>query len=581
MNILLVLIISIGIFAVGYATYGKFLSEKIFKLDNKNVVPSVEFEDGIDFEPTDAKFLAGQHFSAIAAAGPVTGPIIAGTTYGWLPTLIWILVGSILIGGVHDMGALVASIRNKARSITDTMRVFVSKRVWLLFNIFIFFTLIMIIVAFTDITSASFVNQIEFEDGTIVGGGAVATSSILYLILPIIMGYLLRYTKMSLGVATAIFLPLVGVAIWVGPYIPFNLGEIFGIEDLGTVQKIWNVIILVYCFVAAIVPVWALLQPRGHLGGYFLYASLAVAFLGILIGAFTGEFSIEYPSFAKTFGEPGFWRPMLPMLFITVACGACSGFHSLVSSGTTSKQLKQETDALPIGYGMMLIEGVVAVIALITVMILKPGDEVLGKSPNFIYASGLGSFMQTFGISKAFGISFGLMAFTTFVYDTLDICTRLGRYILEELTGFKSKAGKIFSTVIVGGFPLILMSITLTDPAGNPVPAWKLFWSVFGASNQLLAALALIGITVWLRKTANNPKAWEYTFYPAVFMFIMSTWSLIDTIVPRLAAGPEGTEWIIPGIAMIYLVLAVWLAIETIMVIVFNKGGDEAEEELA
>lgn len=577
MSILLVLIISIAILAAAYVTYGTFLSKKIFALDDNRKTPAVEFEDGVDFVPTDAKFLAGQHFSAIAAAGPITGPIIAGTAFGWIPTLIWILLGSIFVGGIHDMGSLVASIRNKARSITDTMRLFVSRRVWLLFNLFIFFTLIMIIVAFTDLTTASFVNEIDLENGLTVGGGAIATSSILYLLLPIIMGFLLRYTKIPLGVATAIFLPLVGLSIWVGPYIPFDLGALLGVEDAATVQKIWNVIVLIYCFVAAIVPVWALLQPRGHLGGYFLYVSLAVAFLGILIGAFTGKFAIEYPAFTKQFGASDFWRPMVPALFITVACGACSGFHALVSSGTSSKQLAKESDSKPIGYGMMLIEAVVAVIALITVMILSQDDEVIGKSPNFIYASGLGSFMETFGISKAFGISFGLMAFTTFVYDTLDICTRLGRFILEELSGFKSTLGKIVSTLIVGGVPLLLMSVTLTNPDGQPVPAWKLFWTVFGASNQLLAALALIGLTVWVRKTAKNPKAWYFTFFPAVFMFAMSTWSLIDTIVTRMAKNPTGTDLIIPGIALIYLVLAVWLAIETILTIVFNKAGEELE----
>lgn len=578
MDILLVLVVSIAVFVVGYISYGTLLSKKVFNLDDSRKTPAVEMEDGIDFVPTDPKFLAGQHFSAIAAAGPITGPIIAGTLFGWLPTLLWILLGSIFVGGVHDMGSLVASIRNKARSITDTMRLFVSKRVWLLFNLFIFFTLIMVIVAFTDVTTSSFVNVVDLENGTTVGGGAIATSSILYLLLPIVMGFLLRYTKLSLGVATAIFLPLVGVAIWVGPYIPFDLGAILGIEDKASVQKIWNLIVLVYCFVAAIVPVWALLQPRGHLGGYFLYVSLGISFIGILLGAFTGKFNISYPAFTKHLGDEGFWTPMFPMLFITVACGACSGFHALVSSGTTSKQLAKESDAKPIGFGMMLVEGVVAVIALITVMMLSKDDEIIRKSPNFIYASGLGSFMETIGISKAFGISFGLMAFTTFVYDTLDICTRLGRFILEELTGFKNTAGKIVSTLIVGGVPLLLMSITLTNPDGEQVAAWRLFWSVFGASNQLLAALALIGVTVWVRKTSKNPKAWYFTFWPAVFMFIMSVWSLIREIVVRIAKNPQGSEWVIPGIAAIYLILAVWLAVETILTIVSGKDGADAVE---
>ena len=209
MNILVVVGVGTLILVVAYFTYGKFLAKKVFNLDDANKTPAVEMEDGVDFDPTDAKFLSGQHFSAIAAAGPVTGPVIAGLTFGWVPTFLWIIIGTIFIGGMHDMGSLVASIRNKACGIAETMRRYVSMRVWILFNVFIFFTLVMIIVAFTDITTAAFVNTIDLENGETVGGGAIATSSILYLIIPIIMGFVLRYTKVSLGLATAIFLPLV------------------------------------------------------------------------------------------------------------------------------------------------------------------------------------------------------------------------------------------------------------------------------------------------------------------------------------------------------------------------------------
>ncbi|PKO16356.1 MAG: carbon starvation protein A [Chloroflexi bacterium HGW-Chloroflexi-10] len=564
MNILLVVGGGALILILAYFTYGKFLSKKIFSLNDENVTPAVEVDDGLDYVPTDAKFLSGQHFSAIAAAGPVTGPIIAGLAFGWVPTLIWILVGTIFIGGVHDMGALIASVRNHARSITETVRQNISRRAWILFNLFIFFTLIMIIVAFTDITTSAFVNTVDLGNGELVGGGAIATSSLLYLLLPVIMGFLLKYTKLNLLWATIIFLPLVGVSIWVGKFIPLNLQAFLGLETPAAAQKVWNVIILIYCFVAAIVPVWALLQPRGHLGGYFMYASLAVAFIGVIFGGF----QINYPAFTTAFGDTKFWVPMLPMLFITVACGACSGFHSLVGSGTTSKQLKKETDAKPIGYGMMLAEAMVAIIALSTVMMLSKDNALVGKSPNFIYASGLGSFMRLIGVSPAFGISFGLMAFTTFVYDTLDICTRLGRYIIQELTGWKGNFGRFMATALTGGVPLILITITLRDTAGNPIPAWKLFWTTFGASNQLLAALALVGVTVWLLNTAKFKKAWLYTVIPAAFMFIMSTWALIRmfltyTVTDGVFAFPAGTTVVIPIMCLIYIALAVWMAVET------------------
>ena len=580
MNILFIVGGGTLILILAYFSYGKFISEKVFKLDNNNVVPSVAFEDGVDYVPTEAKYLAGQHFSAIAAAGPITGPVIAGITFGWLPTLIWIIIGSIFIGGVHDMGSLVASIRHKAVGIADTMKEYVSKRVWILFNIFIFFTLIMIIVAFTDITTSSFVNSVELADGKSIGGGATATSSILYLILPVIMGFLLRYTKLKLNLLTPIFLVLVGAAIWVGQYIPFDLQTTLGLATPQDAQKIWNVVVIVYCLIAGVVPVWALLQPRGHLGGYFLYATLAISFIGIIFGGF----ETQYPAFTSPLGSSEFWKPMFPMLFITVACGACSGFHSLVSSGTTSKQLASEKDAKPIGYGMMLAEAVVALLALATVMILPAGDPLLNKSPNFIYANGLGSFMELIGISKAFGISFGLMAFTTFVYDTLDVCTRLGRYIFQEVVGLKGLAGKIVPTLLIGGVPLILMSIKLIDPSGAPIAVWSLFWKTFGASNQLLAALALVGITVWLQRTSQYAKAWLITFIPAVFMFLMSIWALVNTftaytMVKGVFVMPVGTNFVVPVLAMIYIFLAIWVAIECTPALVRNaKFTDKTDQ---
>lgn len=571
MNILVVVGVGTLILILAYFTYGKFISKKIFELNNENIVPSVSMEDDVDYVPTDAKYLSGQHFSAIAAAGPVTGPIIAGIAFGWLPTFLWIIIGSIFIGGVHDMGALVASLRSKASGIADTMKNYVSKRVWILFNVFIFFTLIMIIVAFTDITTSSFVNNIDVGDGKSVGGGATATSSILYLVLPVIMGFLLKFTKLSLKWATVIFLPLVALSIWIGPYIPFSLQNALGLSSAADAQKIWNFVVIAYCFIAGIVPVWALLQPRGHLGGYFLYVTLIAAFIGIIFGGF----DTQYPALVKQFGGDDFWTPMFPMLFITVACGACSGFHSLVSSGTTSKQLAKETDAKPVGYGMMLAEAVVALVALSTVMILPKGDALLLKSPNFIYANGLGSFMELIWLPKAFGISFGLMAFTTFVYDTLDVCTRLGRFIFQELTGLKGWTGRIISTFLIGGIPLILMSINLTDPTGKPIAVWSLFWKTFGASNQLLAALALIGITVFLQRTAKHSKAWIVTFIPAIFMFIMSIWALVSTFKSYtfkegVFAIPVGTNKIVPVMCAIYIFLAVWVALECAPAIIKN-----------
>ncbi len=559
MNVLYV-VIGAGIFlAVAYFTYGNFLAKTVFQLDDARETPAVSINDGLDYVPAKKGMLMGQHFSAIAAAGPINGPILAGAMFGWVPALFWVLIGSVFIGGVHDMGSLVASIRHQAKSITEVIRINVSTRAWILFMIFVWFALVYVIIAFTDITASSFVGLVTLESGETVSGGGIASSSIMYLILPILMGLMMKFFKLKEGIAVLIFLPLVGIAIWAGQYMPVNLP----ITDILTAQKVWGVLILGYCLIASVMPMWLLLQPRGALGGYFLYATLIFAAIGLIFGGFT----IQYPAFmnlsAESGMDAGFWFPMFPVLFITIACGACSGFHALVSSGTSSKQLQRESDAKPVGYGVMLLEGMVAVVSIACVMILTKDSEMASKAPNFIYASAMGSFMELIGVSATFGISFGLMAFTTFVYDTLDVCTRLGRYIFEELTGFKNWTGKLLGTLLTAGVPVFFLFQTMTDEKGNPVPAWKIFWSTFGASNQLLAALALIGVSVWLINTRKNSKVWLVAFIPAVLMFIMSNWALVMAVYTGWVLGTGHPA--IPAISLILIILSVLVAMETIV----------------
>lgn len=557
MNVLFVVIGAGILLLFAYYSYGRFLSKKVFQLDDSKITPSVEINDGSDYVPAKKGMLLGQHFSAIAAAGPINGPILASVMFGWVPALLWVLVGSVFIGGIHDMGSLVASIRHKANSITEVIRINVSNRAWILFMVFVWISLVYVIIAFTDITASSFVGMVTLESGATVTGGAIASSSIMYLILPIIMGLLMRYTKLSENKALLIFLPLVGVAIWAGQLLPVNLP----ISDLATAQKAWGIIILVYCLIASVLPMWLLLQPRGAIGGYFLYASLIVAAIGLIFGGY----SINYPAFVNI--DPNgsltssFWFPMFPVLFITIACGACSGFHALVSSGTTCKQLEKESDAKPIGYGAMLLEGMVAVVSIACVMILSKDSQMITKAPNFIYASGIGRFMELVGISATFGITFGLMAFTTFVYDTLDVCTRLGRYIVEELTGLKNWYGTVLGTLLSAGIPVFFIFQTMTDAKGNHVPAWKIFWSTFGASNQLLAALALIGITIWLLNTRKNSKVWLASFIPAVLMFVMSNWALMIDVHKGWVLGKGHPS--VPWISLVLIILSVLVAIET------------------
>ena len=568
MSLLAILLPSGFLLLVAYRLYGGLLS-RLLALDPDATTPAVSLRDDVDYEPIPPQLLLGQHFSAIAAAGPIVGPILAGVAFGWVPALLWILVGSIFIGGVHDFTALVASVRHKARSIAEVVRDHMSRRSYLLFLSFVWIALVYIVVAFTDITAQSFVGKQVLENGESVSGGGIATSSLLYLALPMIMGACMRFGRMPLWMATAVFLPLVGLAIWGGQKIPFDLGQVLGTSD-ATAQKIWGALLLGYCLVAAMVPMWLLLQPRGHLGGCFLYVALAGAAIGLIVsdrtlaGVFGGDATIRYPAFTGWQAQNG--QSLVPMLFITIACGACSGFHSLIASGTTSKQLRRETDARPIGYGTMLLEAMVAVVSLCCVMILAADSPLVKQKPNFIYALGMGRFLEILGVPATIGVSFALMAFTTFVYDTLDVCTRLGRYIVQELTGMTGRAGAWLGTGLTAGVPLLFLLRPNLDANGNPVPAWQVFWSLFGASNQLLAALTLLGVTVWLWRTRRAAWVWLVTGLPTAFMYVMSTWALAEMTLPRFlsSAGFALPADPIPWAGLVLLALAAVMLVEAI-----------------
>ncbi len=563
MSLVLIVMATAAILGLAYWLYGGYLA-RIFKLDPDAKAPAVEMRDDVDYVPIKPAFLLGQHFSAIAAAGPIVGPIVAGIAFGWLPALLWILIGSIFIGGVHDFTSLVASIRHKARSITEVVRENMSRRAYLMFLGFIWIALIYIIIAFTDVTAQSFVGDVVLENGDKVLGGGIATSSMLYLALPVLMGLLLRFTRITVGWATLIFLPLVGVAIWVGQFMPISLDQWLAARfNMGpkqaahTALKIWDVGLLSYCFIAGLLPMWMLLQPRGHLGGCFLYIVIIAGGAGLVVA---GK-PVQYPAFQQWTSASG--DDIFPFLFITIACGACSGFHAIVSSGTSSKQLSREPDARIVGYGAMLLEALIAVVALGCVMMLAIDDPLTKRAPNLIYASGIGQFMKALGIPVAFGISFGLLAFATFVYDTLDICTRLGRYIIQELTGWHGRAGRWTATAIMAVIPLIFVLRTATDAKGNAIPVWKAFWTLFGASNQLLAALTLLGITVWLvRKHKARWIIWV-TGIPMVFMYVMSLWALVIIVQRKVV---QDNWWLdpVPWASIVLIGLAVMMLVEAL-----------------
>ncbi len=516
MDLLILALIAIVLLLGGYFMYGRLLS-RWFDLKADAPVPAHQFRDNQDFVPAGKFYLVNQHLSAIAAAGPIVGPILAGMWFGWLPTFVWLLLGGVFIGGVHDFLTILASVRHQGRSIAEIIKETMGPKAFTVFLLFLWFSLLYIIAAFTDVTASTFAEPQH--------GSAIASSSMLYLLLAFIMGVVIRVFNPPLTLTTFIFLPFVFLCIWLGPKLPLMLPVLAGFD----LRMTWNMALLAYCFVAAVIPVWLLLQPRGYLGGFFLVLTAGVSFVGLLIGSFQGLFPIHYPATLGWKNPQGL--PLLPILFTTVACGACSGFHCLIASGTTSKQLNKETDALFVGYGGMLMETFVAVMALGTLAILNIPQAQALKDPNQIYANGVAAFLNVLGVNKEFALNFALLAFATFVYDTLDVATRLGRYIFEELTGLKNKWSPYVAGLVTLVFPMWFLTKKFTDAAGNPVPGWKMFWTVFGSSNQLLAAMVLFGLSVWLFKLRMK---FRVALIPSIFMTLIAVASLFLIIRPWL-----------------------------------------------
>jgi len=585
----LLALIVIALLIAGYLLYGSFLARQ-YRLDNQTATPATRINDGVDFIPTRPFSLMSQHFSAIAAAGPIAGPILACQGFGWLPCILWIIFGVIFIGAVHDFSALVASIRHGAHSIAEIARVNLGRRAYLALTAFIWLALLYVIIAFTQITADSFAGKAEEFAGlatTFNKGGAVAASSTLYLLLALLMGVVDRFLKPPIWLTTIIFVPATLGCVWAGTHLDHLLNF-----SLAT----WCAVILVYCFVASLLPMWLLQQPRGYLGGFVLYLALAVGTIGVLFGGFT----IKQPMLSEQalatlnplsqielFGSspPPITAFVLPFLFVTIACGACSGFHGLICGGTTSKQVSKESHCQPVGFGAMLLEGFVALIALATILVITP-EAAKGQPAARIYGDGMAQFLTLILGNDwfLFAATFGAMAFSTFVFDTLDVSTRLGRYLLTELyfqfrrtapigpdneprvrdvpKGLEPKAVGLIAAGLTAGLPLVVL---LTADAN----AYRLFWTLFGTSNQLLAALTLLGITVWLHRAGK--RCW-YTFIPMLFVMAITLWAITLQIavgvrdlsrgVFRTATGEFNPILLNAAVAAALLALAIVFIVE-------------------
>jgi carbon starvation protein len=521
--------------------------------------------DGIDFVPTRASVVFGHHFSSIAGAGPIVGPTIAAIAFGWGPALAWIILGSILVGGVHDFGALVASLRHRARSIPEIARAYISPRAYRLFLAFVWLSLVYVVVVFLDLTAKTFADD-----------SGVALSSSLIILLAALFGLAVFRSRIAFGTATAIALVglVVVVALGDSPAVVSSVAKTLPLERayplFGGALGFWRVALLLYCLIAAVLPVWLLLQPRDFLSSFLLYASLLGGAAGLLLGA--GSIAFDYPVFVGWTSEfaaaPG---PLFPILFITIACGACSGFHAIVSSGTTSKQIARESDARRVGYGAMLIEGVLAVLALLAAVAVGTGaltTEGAIRNPVAVYGDGMAIFLSHLGIRPELGRHLALLALSTFLLTTLDTCARLARFVFEEFfaldqTRPASRWGATLTSLIP---PAVIVFLPFPDPldATKTIPAWRAIWPVFGASNQLLAALTLLAIAAWLRRTRGHH--WVATL-PMLFMLVMTVWAL------GLLLARNGLTSLLGGISGVLLLLAGIIAVEAFRSVAARGAG--------
>ncbi|MDI9370596.1 MAG: carbon starvation protein A [Synergistaceae bacterium] len=524
--------VAIVLFVICYKVYGTYMA-KLYGLDDSVQTPAECMFDGIDYCPAHPAVLLGHHFASIAGAGPIVGPITAAAMFGWLPSYLWCLFGSAFLGGPHDMGALVASMRHEGKSVGEVVDRWIGRKGKILFLCFTILALVLVVAVFLQLSAGSFA-----EDP------AVAFSATLYIFMALLFGVLIYKYKVPLWLMTVVMVPIVIYACWYG-----NQAE-WVASAFTLPMETWRWILVGYIFLASILPVWLLLQPRDYLASYFLYFAVIIGSIGMIMGKGEG-FEVVLPAF-KGFaaGNQYLW----PMLFVVVACGAISGFHSLVGSGTTSKQLHKETDAVLVGYGSMLLEGLVGVIAVGTIMI---SGAIAEGGPTMTYAQGFGKFASIVGIDPKVGVSLGLLAMNSFLLTSLDTATRLTRYQIQELCNMK--VDKYTATVLAIAGAMALLLTKAHGPTGAVIPAWAAIWPIFGASNQLVAALALLTIGVWVSKALKKDN--RFMMIPMWFMLVTTIAALGFLIRDNMVFEKPNYILVVPSV--ILMVLAILMVLES------------------
>ncbi len=520
MSALFLILISVVVFLVAYTTYGGYLAKK-WGLDPKKETPALKINDGVDYVPAKAPVLLGHHFSSIAGAGPIVGPIGAAI-FGWVPVFLWIIIGSVFFGGVHDMGALFASVRHDGKSLGEVIGGTMGKNGKKLFAVFAWLTLLLVVAAFTNIVANTFVAVPE-----------AATASCLFIIVAVGFGVFVYRRGVSLAIGSVIGVALLILSIYLGTLFPIMLSK-----------TTWMFILLAYIFIASVTPVWILLQPRDYLNSFLLYAMLIGGFIGVIFMNPTLQLAPVTAFKIKN-------ATLFPMLFVTVACGAISGFHSLVGSGTTAKQIENEKDVKLIGYGSMLIEGVLATLAIITAGYIgadKLGALLSSGGPVNVFSNGLGEFMTAFGLPLATGKSFTALAISAFALTSLDTATRLARFIFQEFFDVKEATGQ---SIITNRY--VSTGITVALGGGLAFKGWLAIWPLFGSANQLLAALALLAIALWLKQSG---KEYRMASIPMVFMFAVTLVALVQLMIANVG------NYLLFGFAVALFILAIILIVQ-------------------
>lgn len=533
MGSLIIILGAAAVFVIAYRFYAAKI-EKLWDIDPARPTPAVTKFDGVDYVPSKHWFmLFGHHFASIAGAGPIIGPVLAVCFWGWAPALVWVVLGSIFLGGIHDFGSLITSVREEGLTVGDIAARSISRRAKLILSVFTFLALLLVIAVFAYLGANTFVTQPEV---VIPSAGVIPVSVLIGLAL-----YKFRLEPVSTTIAGLL---LLGGLLIAGKFYPVVLQ--------GDSQTLWIYVLLIYCFFASVTPVNILLQPRDYLSSFMLIGGILLGLAGILVS----RPELNVPAYTGGDSPIGY---LWPMMFITVACGANSGFHSLIASGTTSKQLANERDAKKIGFGAMLVEGFLAVLVIVLVVggftLAEFNQHLADKtSPVNIYGIGFGNI--TAPILGEWGTFMALTILNAFILTTLDSATRITRYIFEELTGLKNRIASTLVIVTLGGW-LALGK----DSAQNPL--WQKIWPAFGASNQLVAALALLVISCWLLRK-NKPT--RYSLIPAVFMLGTSLAALGIQIVDYLKNG-EIALVLISAVLVVSALFLGWEVVKTFQLV--------------